>query len=174
MLNMRSCFLFMLSAYLSLSLSMLLSFAFLLHFPFTGLSLLWLKLVVVPILSLSLLGTPADDDVMNRMTGKRISNIYVSSLPFLSVKLIRLLWSILIDSFGVNLFIRFWKNWSSKAPLSPFCGIGCHLSSYKAFRSRSDKGMKNATVWGVWLAWLRINIWNSDSDKEVGSSNGRK
>ena len=69
----------MLSAYLSLSVSMLLSFGLLLPFPFTGISLLWLKLVIIPILSLSLLGTPADDELMNQMTDKRITNIYVSS-----------------------------------------------------------------------------------------------
>ena len=78
MFNMRSCFLFMLSSYLSLSLIMLISFCMLLPFPLTGLKLLWLKLVIIPLISLSLIGTPADSNLMNRMTGKRISNIYVS------------------------------------------------------------------------------------------------
>ena len=64
---------------------MLISFGFLLPFPFTGISLLWLKLVIVPILSLSLLGTPANDQLMNQMTDKRINDIYVGflvSIPY--------------------------------------------------------------------------------------------
>jgi len=76
MLNTKNCFLFMLSCYLSLCTSMLISFCLLLPFPFTGINLLWLKLVIVPILSLSLLGTPANDQLMNQMTDKRINDIY--------------------------------------------------------------------------------------------------
>ena len=83
MLNTKNCFLFMLSCYLSLCTSMLISFCLLLPFPFTGINLLWLKLVIVPILSLSLLGTPANDQLMNQMTDKRINDIYVSfQIPF--------------------------------------------------------------------------------------------
>ncbi|XP_065065440.1 transmembrane protein 94-like [Rhopilema esculentum] len=82
MFNMKSCFLFMLSANLSLSLCMLVSFCLLLPFPFTGLRLLWLEIIIIPLLSLSLLGTPSDSDLMNRMTGKRISNIYEDSKQF--------------------------------------------------------------------------------------------
>ena len=57
---------------------MLISFCLLLPFPLTGVQLLWLTLVVIPLLSLSIIATPANDELMIQMTGKRITNIYVS------------------------------------------------------------------------------------------------
>eukprot|EP00794_Sanderia_malayensis_P008949 gene8949-9903_t len=83
MFNMKSCFLFLMSCYLSLSFLMLVSFCLLLPFPLTGLQLLWLTIVIIPILSLSLIATPADSDLMDQMTGKRISNIYQEAKQYL-------------------------------------------------------------------------------------------
>ncbi len=78
MLNTKNCFVFLMSCSLSLSFTLLVSFCLLLPLPMTGLQLLWLTVVILPILALSLIGTPADAGLMSQMTGKRISNIYVS------------------------------------------------------------------------------------------------
>ena len=78
MFGMRSCCIFLLLSYLSLSFAMILSFCALLPFPLTGLQLLWLTVIILPLLSVSLVGTPADSDLMNRMTGKRLDKMKVS------------------------------------------------------------------------------------------------
>ena len=75
--GLRNCFSFMLSCQLVLSAVMFLSSCFLLPPPFTGLHLLWLACLVVPLLSLSLIGSPADPDLMTMMTGKNDRNFKV-------------------------------------------------------------------------------------------------
>lgn len=72
--GLRNCFSFMLSCQLVLSAVMFLSSCFLLPPPFTGLHLLWLSCIIVPLLSLSLIGSPADQDLMTMMTGKNDRN----------------------------------------------------------------------------------------------------
>ena len=75
--GLRNCFSFMLSCQLVLSAVMFLSSCFLLPPPFTGLHLLWLSCIIVPLLSLSLIGSPADQDLMTMMTGKNDRNFKV-------------------------------------------------------------------------------------------------
>ncbi|XP_078346969.1 transmembrane protein 94-like isoform X3 [Oculina patagonica] len=72
--GLRNCFSFMLSCQLVLSAVMLLSSCFLLPPPLTGLHLLWLSCLIVPLLSLSLIGSPADQNLMTMMTGKNDKN----------------------------------------------------------------------------------------------------
>lgn len=64
----------MLSCQLVLSATMLLSACFVLPPPLTGLHLLWLSCLIVPLLSLSLIGSPADPNLMTMMTGKNDKN----------------------------------------------------------------------------------------------------
>lgn len=70
----QNCFLFLLSCQLSLSLLMLFASLALLPPPLTGIQLLWLICVIVPLLSLSLIGTPANSGLMKMITGKRKKN----------------------------------------------------------------------------------------------------
>ncbi|XP_020627976.1 transmembrane protein 94-like [Orbicella faveolata] len=72
--GLRNCFSFMLSCQLVLSAVMFLSSCFLLPPPFTGLHLLWLSCLIVPLLSLSLIGSPADQGLMTMITGKNDRN----------------------------------------------------------------------------------------------------
>lgn len=72
--GLRNCFSFMLSCQLVLSLVMLLSSCVLLPPPLTGLHLVFLSCLTVPLLSLSLIGSPADRDLMTMMTGKNDRN----------------------------------------------------------------------------------------------------
>ena len=67
----ESCFLFLLSCQLSLALLMLFSSLFMLPPPLSGLQLMWLTCVIVPLISISLIGTPADKHIMKTITGKR-------------------------------------------------------------------------------------------------------
>ena len=50
---------------------MLLSSVFLLPPPLTGLQLMWLIYIIIPLVSISLIGGPADEDLMRMLTGKR-------------------------------------------------------------------------------------------------------
>lgn len=72
--GLKNCFSFMLSCQLVLSATMLLSACFVLPPPLTGLHLLWLSCLIVPLLSLSLIGSPADPNLMTMMTGKNDKN----------------------------------------------------------------------------------------------------
>lgn len=72
--GLRNCLSFMLSCQLVLSLVMVMSSCFFLPPPLTGLHLLWLSCLTVPLLSLSLIGSPADQDLMTMMTGKNDRN----------------------------------------------------------------------------------------------------
>jgi len=72
--GLRNCFSFMLSCQLVLSAVMLLSSCLLLPPPLTGLHLLWLSCLTVPLLSLSLIGSPADPDLMTMITEKNDRN----------------------------------------------------------------------------------------------------
>ncbi|XP_027057487.1 transmembrane protein 94-like isoform X1 [Pocillopora damicornis] len=72
--GLKNCFSFMLSCQLVLSAMMLLSSCVLLPPPLTGLHLLWLSCLIVPLLSLSLIGSPSDPNLMTMMTGKNDKN----------------------------------------------------------------------------------------------------
>ena len=50
---------------------MLLSSVFLRPPPLTGLQLMWLIYVIIPLVGISLIGGPADGDYMRMLTGKR-------------------------------------------------------------------------------------------------------
>ena len=75
--GLRNCFSFMLSCQLVLSAVVLLSSCLLLPPPLTGLHLLWLSCLTVPLLSLSLIGSPADPDLMTMITEKNDRNFKV-------------------------------------------------------------------------------------------------
>lgn len=76
--GLKNCFSFMLSCQLVLSAMMLLSSCVLLPPPLTGLHLLWLSCLIVPLLSLSLIGSPSDPNLMTMMTGKNDKNFKVT------------------------------------------------------------------------------------------------
>ena len=78
--GLMNCFSFMLSCQLVLSAVMLLSSFFLLPPPLTGLHILWLTCLTVPLLSLSLIGSSADQDLMTMITGKNDKNFKVPKL----------------------------------------------------------------------------------------------
>lgn len=72
MMRMRNIFQFFLSSCLSLSLAqMITSIAFLPPLFSPG-NVLWLSLIVIPSLSISLMGTEPDSNVMNVATGKKL------------------------------------------------------------------------------------------------------
>lgn len=72
MMRMRNIFQFFLSSCLSLSLAqMITSLVFLPPLLSPGI-VLWLSLIVIPILSVSLMGTQPDSDVMTVATGKKL------------------------------------------------------------------------------------------------------
>lgn len=72
MMRMRNIFQFFLSSCLSLSLAqMITSIAFLPPLFSPG-NVLWLSLIVIPTLSISLMGTEPDSNVMNVATGKKL------------------------------------------------------------------------------------------------------
>ncbi|GAB6020787.1 hypothetical protein CHUAL_003446 [Chamberlinius hualienensis] len=74
-MSMRNCFYFYLSCSLSLSVMILLSSAFLLPPPLTLSQILFFVLFTIPILSLSLIGCPLDDNISNVATAKNIDII---------------------------------------------------------------------------------------------------
>jgi len=68
----QNCFLFLFSSHVMLSLLMLSSSLFLLPPPLSGIQLLWLICIVLPIISISLIGTPVEKGLMKLLTGKRM------------------------------------------------------------------------------------------------------
>lgn len=85
MMRMRNIFQFFLCSSLSLSLAQLITSLAFLPPLFSPGNVLWLSLIVIPILSVSLMGTQPDTDVMNVATGKKLHlNKEVCTKPCLS------------------------------------------------------------------------------------------
>eukprot|EP00111_Clytia_hemisphaerica_P005180 TCONS_00014936-protein len=67
----ENLFLFLFFSSLDISLLQMTSCVFFLPPPLTGLQTLWLVVVILPSISISLVGTPAHDNIMKVLTGKR-------------------------------------------------------------------------------------------------------
>ncbi|XP_047127529.1 transmembrane protein 94 isoform X2 [Hydra vulgaris] len=74
--GLRSCFLFLVYCHLFLTILQLLSTCFLLPPPLSGLQMLWLICIIIPLLSISLIGTPNNGKLMKVITGKRKKHSY--------------------------------------------------------------------------------------------------
>ncbi|XP_029633294.1 transmembrane protein 94 isoform X2 [Octopus sinensis] len=74
-LSMGNCFQFMLCCHLSLSLVQVMATLFLLPPPISGHQILWLIFIVVPLLSLGLMGNPVDPRNMTLATAKNCDHI---------------------------------------------------------------------------------------------------
>ncbi|KAL3876613.1 hypothetical protein ACJMK2_034434 [Sinanodonta woodiana] len=89
---MRNCFYFMLCCHLSVSLVQLLSSMLLLPVVIDTQHLLWLLLVIIPMLSLSMMGNTVDPRIMGAATGKNKDHISTEVLlQFIVYFLIRFL-----------------------------------------------------------------------------------
>lgn len=73
MMNARNCLQFFFSCSLGLTLGQLFASVIFLPPLLSSGSVLWLVIIVFPLLSLSLMGTPLDIQVMNLATGKNLN-----------------------------------------------------------------------------------------------------
>ncbi|XP_015786071.1 transmembrane protein 94 [Tetranychus urticae] len=103
MMNARNCLQFFFSCSLSLSLAQLFGFLFFLPPLLSPGSVLWLVTIIFPLLSLSLMGTPLDTQVMNQATGKNLNLSRESIIYFLMCYLIKFCPStmIVVTSFAL-------------------------------------------------------------------------
>ncbi|XP_053203467.1 transmembrane protein 94-like [Panonychus citri] len=103
MMNARNCLQFFFSCSLSLSLAQLFATLFFLPPLLSPGSVLWLVTIVFPLLSLSLMGTPLDTQVMNQATGKNLNLSRESIIYFLMCYLIKFCPStmIIVASFAL-------------------------------------------------------------------------
>lgn len=138
----ESCFLFLLSCQLSLSLLMLFSSLSMLPPPLSGLQMLWLITVIIPILGVSLIGTPADEDIMKTITGKREKTQLLKGFVIPYVKLFSP--PFILNSIFVSIFMFPWL-------LNSFCRISTERNCHWIF------GAVNAT-----------STWNGLYDEYVG------
>lgn len=108
MLRMRNIFQFYLSACLSLSLAqMITSLLFLPPLLSPGI-VIWLSLIVMPVLSISLMGNETDPNVMNIATGRKLHfNKEVCNVFRLNIKLMFVCFPQTISYFFIGFLIKF-------------------------------------------------------------------
>ncbi|XP_074599520.1 transmembrane protein 94-like protein l(2)k05819 [Brevipalpus obovatus] len=123
MMNARNCLQFFFSCSLGLTLGQL--FASLIFLPplLSSGSVLWLVIVIFPLLSLSLMGTPLDIQVMNLATGKNLNLSRESIIYFLFCYLIKFSPSMMIVTACFALIINNSCSIISDDTLSQSCWI---------------------------------------------------